>query len=105
MLKTKKFEIIDYLKNEKDFEDYLNAAIEEGDYKFIPIALADIARARKVMTSVAKAAGVSRTTLYHSLSEKGHPAFETVAKVANSLGYRISITPISKKRKKQYVNG
>ena len=48
------------------------------------------------MTSAAKAAGVSRTNLYQSLSDEGHPAFETVAKVAQSLGYRLSLVPVSK---------
>jgi probable addiction module antidote protein len=96
MLKTKKFEVLDYLKTEKDIEEYLNAALEEGDYKFLPVALADIARARKVMTNAAKAAGVSRTNLYQSLSEEGRPAFETIAKVAQSLGYGLSLVPASK---------
>ena len=96
MLKTRKFEILDYLKTEKDIEEYLNVILEEGDYKFLPVALADIARARKAMTSAAKAAGVSRTNLYQSLSEDGHPAFETIAKVAQSLGYRLLLVPVSK---------
>jgi probable addiction module antidote protein len=95
MLKTKWFDIVDYLKTEKDIEEYLNAAIEEKDWAFLPVALADIARARKGMASAAKAAGVSRTTLYHSLSAGGHPAFETVAKVADSLGYKITLVPKS----------
>ncbi|MDR1318934.1 MAG: putative addiction module antidote protein [Treponema sp.] len=93
MLKTKKFEVIDYLKTEKDIEEYLNVVLEEKDFTFLPIALADIARARKVMTSAARAAGVSRTALYQSLSADGHPAFETVAKVADSLGYKITLIP------------
>ena len=96
MLKTKKFEVLDYLKTEKDIEEYLNVVLEEGDYKFLPVALADIARARKAMTGAAKAAGVSRTSLYQTLSEEGHPAFETIAKVAQSLGYRLSLVPVSK---------
>jgi probable addiction module antidote protein len=93
MLTTKKFEVTDYLKTEKDIEDYLAIALEEKDYSFIPVALADIARARKAMTNVAKAAGVSRTALYQSLSAEGRPAFETVAKVADSLGYTIKLVP------------
>jgi len=96
MLKTKKFEVLDYLKTEKDIEEYINVVLAEGDYKFLPIALADIARARKAMTSAAKAAGVSRTNLYQSLSEDGNPAFETIAKVAQSLGYRLSLVPATK---------
>jgi probable addiction module antidote protein len=93
MLKTKKFEVIDYLKTEKDIEEYLNVVLEEKDYTFLPVALADIARARKAMTNAAKAAGVSRTALYQSLSLDGRPAFETVAKVADSLGYKITLVP------------
>ena len=96
MLKTKKIEVLDYLKTEKDIQEYLNAALEEGDYKFLPTALADIARARKAMTSAAKAAGVTRTNLYQSLSEYGNPAFETIAKVAHTLGYRLMLVPLSK---------
>ena len=96
MLKTRKFDILDHLKTEEAIKAYLNVTLEEGDYQFLPVALADIARARKAMASAAKAAGVTRTSLYQSLSENGHPAFETVAKVANSLGYRIALIPISK---------
>jgi probable addiction module antidote protein len=95
MLKTKKFDIINYLKTEKDIEEYLEVIIEDGDYAYLPVALAHIARARKAMTGAAKAAGVSRTNLYQSLSLDGRPAFETVAKVAASLGFRLSITPIT----------
>jgi len=101
MLKTRKFDVINYLKNEKDIEEYLNVILEEGDYKFLPVALADIARARKSMTTVAKAAGVTRTNLYQTLSENGHPAFETIAKVAISLGYKITLVPKSKSTNKK----
>jgi len=96
MPKTRKFEVLDYLKTEEDIKEYLDVVLEEGDYKFLPVALADIARARKAMSAAAKAAGVTRTNLYQSLSEDGRPAFETVAKVAHSLGYRIALLPLSK---------
>ena len=96
MLKTTKFDIVDYLKTEKDIQEYLEVFFDEGDYAHIPLALADIARARKAMTKAAKAAGVSRTSLYQSLSEEGHPAFETVAKVAHSLGYKLMLVPLAR---------
>ena len=92
MLKTKKFDIVDYLKTEKDINDYLDVIFEEGDYTYLPAALAHIARARKAMT---KAAGVSRSSLYQSLSADGRPAFETVAKVAQSLGYKLTLVPLA----------
>ena len=93
MLKTTKFDVVDYLTTEKDIQEYLEVFLEEGDYEHIPLALADIARARKAMTKAAKAAGVSRTSLYQSLSGEGRPAFETVAKVAQSLGYKLILVP------------
>ena len=95
MLKTRKFDIFDYLKTEKDITEYLNVVLEEGDYQFLPVALADIARARKAMSAAARAAGVTRTNLYQSLSEEGRPAFDTVAKVAKSLGYKITLVPVT----------
>ena len=96
MLKTKKFDVVDYLKTEEEIEAYLNAFFEDNDHKYLPLALADIARARKAMTAAAKAAGVSRTSLYQSLSEEGRPAFDTIANVAKSLGYRLSLVPVAR---------
>ena len=96
MLKTKKFDVINYLKTEEEIEAYLKAFLEDEDYEYIPLALADIARARKAMNKAAKAAGVSRTSLYQSLSEQGRPAFETVAKVAQSLGYKLTLVPFAR---------
>ena len=43
------------------------------------------------MTQVAKKAGVTRASLYKSLSEDGNPQFETVNKVIDALGYKIAI--------------
>jgi probable addiction module antidote protein len=95
MLKTKKFDIVDYLKTEKDREEYLNAALEEKDFTFLPVALADIARAREAMSCAVGTPAAFETTLRHSLSAGGRPAFETVAKVADSLGYKITLVPKS----------
>jgi probable addiction module antidote protein len=95
MLKTTKWDVTKYLKTEEEINAYLNAFLEDRDYVNLPVALAHIARARKAMTAAAKAAGVSRTNLYQSLSESGHPAFATVANVARSLGYQIKLVPVS----------
>jgi probable addiction module antidote protein len=91
MLETKKFDVTDYLKTEKDIQEYLDAALEEKDWQFLPVALAGIAKARRAMGGAAKAAGVSRTSLYQSLSGQGRPSFETVARVADAPGYRVTL--------------
>jgi DNA-binding phage protein len=38
MLKTKKIDVIDYLKTEEEIEAYLNAFLEDGDYNYLPLA-------------------------------------------------------------------
>jgi probable addiction module antidote protein len=41
------------------------------------------------MSEVAKNAGVTRASLYKSLSKNGNPRFETVAKIVESFGCTI----------------
>ena len=94
-MKFTKFNILDHLKTEEEIQAFIQVAIEDEDPTFLPIALAEIARAKKAMTKAAKAAGVARTSLYQSLSAEGRPAFDTVAKVVHSLGYKITLRPVS----------
>ncbi|HRQ59878.1 MAG TPA: putative addiction module antidote protein [Azoarcus taiwanensis] len=53
-------------------------------------ALGDIARA-KGMSAVARETGLSRESLYKSLSENGNPSLATVLKVAKALGLRFRV--------------
>ena len=94
-MKLTKFNILDHLKTEEEIQAFIQVATEDEDPTFLPIALAEVARAKKAMTKAAKAAGVARTSLYQSLSAEGRPAFDTVVKVAQSLGYKITLRPVS----------
>ncbi|MBE2198170.1 MAG: putative addiction module antidote protein [Anaerolinea sp.] len=53
-------------------------------------ALNTAARA-KGMTEVAKQVGVSRASLYKSLSPDGNPRFETISKIVEALGGHLSV--------------
>lgn len=81
----------EYLETEEDIAAYLNAVAEEGDPALLQAALGDVAKARG-MTGIARDAGVSRESLYKSLSANGNPSFQTVAKVSRSLGLRMNFT-------------
>ncbi|MGE9550442.1 addiction module antidote protein [Erwinia amylovora] len=85
----------EYLKNEEDMAEYLNACMEEAgdDPAFIARALGTIARARG-MTQVAREAGVSRESLYRALSGNGNPEFGTILKVVKALGLRLHTTSV-----------
>ena len=88
--KTSLFNISDHLKSDDDIRGFLQEVVETGDTSDFIHALGIAARA-KGMTQVAKKAGVTRASLYKSLSEDGHPQFETVNKVIDALGYKIAI--------------
>lgn len=82
----------EYLETEEDIAAYLNAVIDEGDPALLQAALGDVAKARG-MSSIARDAGVSRESLYKSLSAKGNPSFQTIAKVSSALGLKLSFKP------------
>jgi probable addiction module antidote protein len=87
-LKTTKWDVVDYLKTDKDMAEYLEAVIEDGDPALVSAALGDIARA-KGMTRVASKAGLGRASLYKALSSNGNPEFATVIKVIRALGLQL----------------
>lgn len=88
--RTSRFDVADYLRTPADRAAYLDAWLDEApdDAAGIARALGDIARA-KGMTGVARAAGLSRESLYRALSENGNPSFATILKVARALGVRL----------------
>lgn len=85
---TRPWDPAEHLETEEDVVAYLNVALDEGDLPLIVAALGDIARARR-MTIVARDAGLSRESLYRSLSANGNPEFGTVLKVMRALGLRL----------------
>lgn len=88
------FDAAEHLKSERDMEDYLSAALEDGDPSLVAAALGDIARARN-MTQLARDTGLSREGLYRALSGQGNPSLATVMKVASALGFRLSVERVA----------
>lgn len=84
----------EYLETEEDIAAYLNAVVEEGDPALLQAALGDVAKARG-MSSIARESGVSRESLYKSLSAGGNPSFQTISKVSRALGLQMSFTPVN----------
>lgn len=66
----------------------VDACIEESNGDVAAKALGDIARAQG-MTKVAKEAGMSRESLYKSLSGEREPDFATILKVTRALGLKL----------------
>lgn len=92
---TTKFDVAEHLRTAEEMAAYLEASIEDsnGDAAFVAKALGDIARARG-MSEVARQAGVSRESLYKSLSGERVPSFDTVLKVTTALGLKLQAKPL-----------
>ena len=84
----------EFLDSEEVMVEYLNLELEEGDPRYIKIALAAIARARN-MSELAAKAGIPRTTLYRTLSLNGNPEYETLHKIVDALDMRLIVVPKS----------
>ncbi len=85
-----KWDVTEYLTDEKRIQMYLDIAMEEsgGDSAYIVSVMADIARARN-MNQLAKDAKISRSGLYKALSGEGKPEFATIMKIGKALGLRM----------------
>ena len=92
-LTTTRFDSSAYLDSDEAIVAYLDEALETADPAFIVQALGTVARARG-MTQIAKDAGLSRESLYKALSAEGNPEFDTVIRVLQALGLRLSVAPV-----------
>ena len=90
-MKNIAFKTSDYLKTQKDIVAYLNAALEDGDTAVLLEALRNVAQAKGGVGALAKAAGVSRESLYRTLSRRGNPKIETLMELLRALDLKLTI--------------
>ena len=80
------------LKNDKEAVAYLDAAIEDGDKEVFFLAIRDLIEARLGgMAKLAKKTGLSRESLYRTLSGKGNPTYEGLESILGTMGFRLSV--------------
>ena len=84
------FDASSYLDSEEMIAEYLTAAAEDENPDVMLLAIANVAKARG-MTHVAKAAGLSRESLYKTLAPGAHPRFRTVQAILRALNVRLSL--------------
>jgi probable addiction module antidote protein len=90
MLKTREFDPARYLTSEEERAEYLKLTCEDGAPLEIAKALGAVARARGI-TDLSRKTGLTRQALHKALSGEVNPELGTIAKVAEALGYRLSI--------------
>ena len=86
------FDASEYLDNEEVVADYLTAALEDRNPDVFLHAVADVAKARGI-SKVAKDAGLGRESLYKALAPGAKIRYDTVRKLLDSLGVRLTVMP------------
>ena len=89
-IRTRKYDVVRYLKTERDIVGYLEAALEDGHPAVIAAALGNVARARG-MSAIARKAGLGRESLYKALAPDGNPQLSTILSVLSALGLTLRV--------------
>lgn len=93
-IKTRPFDMANHLGSEEEITEYLRQVLEDNDPAELAGALGNIARARS-MTQLARDTGLSRESLYKSLSGERAPSSETLFKVMQALGFKLTLAPMT----------
>lgn len=67
--------------------------LEDGDARAVPVALRTVAEAVGGMAALADRTGLSRETLYRTLSPRGNPRLDTLAALLDAFGLRLTVRP------------
>jgi probable addiction module antidote protein len=89
-MKTSKWDMAEFIDTEEDVIAHLSVALAENDIDFLLSVLNALARS-KGMAQIAVELGVSREGLYKSLAPGSNPAFGTVVKALDNLGFKLNI--------------
>jgi probable addiction module antidote protein len=85
------FDASRYLTDDTAIAEYLAAALEDDNPDLFIAALGDVAKARG-MTGIADATGLGRESLYKALAPGSKLRFETVRKIMDALGVKLTVS-------------
>lgn len=91
MPKLKPFDTSAFLDDDEVVAEYLTAALEDPNPDVFLTAVGQVAKARG-MGAIAEGAGLGRESLYKALTPGAKPRYDTVLKVLQSLGVKVSVT-------------
>lgn len=89
---SRPFRVTDHLKTDAERAAYLEALLEEGDSRVITLGLRELAESAGGMAVLAKRTGLSRETLYRTLSRRGNPRLDTLSALLRAMGMRLSVS-------------
>ncbi len=83
--------LIEDLKDPKEAQGYLNAALEDGDEKLFLIALKNVLESQGGLSKFSKQAHLNRVSLYKMLSHRGNPEWTSIISLLNALGIQFQL--------------
>lgn len=90
-MKTRNFDIVNYLDSEEAIQEYINQILEDGDFEELSAALNNVIRARGI-SKIAEKTGLGRESLYKTFSPGTCPRFDTVMKVLHALDLDLKVS-------------
>ena len=91
-IRVKKFDPSAYLDKDEVIAEYLTAALEDSNPDVFLSAVGNVAKACG-MSEIAESTGLGRESLYKAFAPGAKPRYDTVLKVLQSLGVRLTVTP------------
>jgi probable addiction module antidote protein len=91
---SRPFRVTAHLKTDTERAAYLEALLEEGDSRVITLGLRELAESAGGMAVISKRTGLSRETLYRTLSKNGNPRLDTLTALLHAMGLRLSVTAV-----------
>ena len=88
---SRPFRAAEYLRSDAEVAAYIEAMLEDGDARAVPVALRTVADAVGGMAALARKTGLSRETLYRTLSKRGNPRLDTLAAILAAFGLRLTV--------------
>jgi probable addiction module antidote protein len=79
--------------------EYLDSVLEDGDQKELLVALRRLSEAFGGVSRLAVDANLNPTSLYRALSPRGNPELRSMNALLRAMGMRLSVRPLSKRRK------
>jgi probable addiction module antidote protein len=95
---SRPFSAAKHLRNEVEVAAYIEAMLEDRDARAVPVALRTVVDAVGGMAALAEKTGLSRETLYRTLSKRGNPRLDTLAVILAAFGLRLTVQPTQKSR-------
>lgn len=89
-IKIGKFEASDYLTSETAIREFLVAAMEDPNPDVFLAALGEVAKARGI-AALAERSGLGRESLYKTLAPGSKPRYETICKLVDALGVKLTV--------------